>query len=170
MRPHWFLVQILNDEHPPPISSESSAPSCISCNVDKISRKFLNATRNDRWDRCRWHALIVDNFKFKLKIGYALAYYIFKLFLYDFLQVGVDPCRFCGMDGHPLTRKGNSNIISCSCKDHDKGLESWWPWSAQRVHHERCMTAVRSTAHSVLHLCLDIHIQSGSITSRTLIY
>ena len=34
------------------------------------------------------------------------------------LQVSVDPCGFCGMDGCivQLTKKGNSNTIACSCK------------------------------------------------------
>ena len=34
------------------------------------------------------------------------------------LQVGVDPCGFCGMYAciFQLTKKGNSSTIACSCK------------------------------------------------------
>ena len=40
------------------------------------------------------------------------------------MQVGVDPCGFCGIDGCivQLTKKGNSSTIACSCKYHHKGM------------------------------------------------
>ena len=43
---------------------------------------------------------------------------------HNILQVGVDPCGFCGLDGSmvQLTKKGNSNAISCSCKYHYMGM------------------------------------------------
>jgi hypothetical protein len=42
----------------------------------------------------------------------------------NILQVDVDPCGFCRLDGCVvwLTKKGNSNAISCSCKYHYKGM------------------------------------------------
>ena len=69
------------------------------------------------------------------------------------LQVGIDPCRFCGIDEEfhivRLTKKLNSNIIPCSCKYHYKGM-------TYRM-------AVNSTAHSVLYLRRDNLIQSYNL-------
>jgi hypothetical protein len=56
------------------------------------------------------------------KVG--ILYLCLKICCRNILQVGVDPCGFCGLDGCvvQLTKKGNSNAILCSCKYHYKGM------------------------------------------------